>query len=36
MESYFSQCEAVGREPDLELLDPVLRIEKMKQQEEKR
>lgn len=36
MESYFSHCEAVGREPDVELLGPVLAVlEKFKQQEEK-
>ena len=34
--SYRAQCAAVGREPDMELLGPVLAVvEKMKQQEEK-
>ena len=36
LQSYLAQCAAVGREPDMELLGPVLAVvEKMKQQEEK-
>jgi hypothetical protein len=36
LQSYLSHCEAVGREPDLELLGPVLAVfEKFQQQEEK-
>ena len=33
---YLARCAASGREPDMELLGPVLAVfEKMKQQEEK-
>ncbi len=34
--SYISQCEAAGREPDPELLGPVIAVfEKLNEQEEK-
>jgi tetratricopeptide (TPR) repeat protein len=35
-QSYLSQCEADGREPDMEMLGPVIAVfEKLKEQEEK-